>query len=71
METTREETTLTVPTIVCGGCAGAIKSALGHVDGVESVEVDVATKRVSVAHDAAVTRDRLVEALDGAGFPTE
>lgn len=71
MKTTSEETTLTAPTIVCGGCAGAIKNALGQIDGVESVDVDVATKQVTVAHEASVSRDRLVEALDGAGFPTE
>ena len=71
METTRQGTTLLAPTIVCGGCAGAIKNALGKLDGVEAVEVDVATKRVSVAHDSSVTRERLVEALDDAGFPAE
>jgi copper chaperone CopZ len=71
METTRQETTLAAPTIVCGGCAGAIKNALGKLGGVETVEVDVATKRVSVTHDSTVTRERLVEALDDAGFPAE
>jgi copper chaperone CopZ len=71
METTRQETTLSAPTIVCGGCAGAIKNALGKLDGVASVEVDVATRRVRVTHDDGVARERLVEALDKAGFPAE
>jgi copper chaperone CopZ len=71
LDRTRQETILSAPTIVCGGCAGAIKNALGKLGGVEAVEVDVATKRVSVAHDSCVTRERLVEALDDAGFPAE
>lgn len=57
------------PDIVCGGCANAIKNALGNVEGVQSVEVDVATKEVSVEHSAAVEREKIIEVLDRAGFP--
>lgn len=45
-ETTNNQTTTTVtaPEIVCGGCAGSIKKALGNLEGVSAVEVDVPTK---------------------------
>lgn len=62
-------TKVIAPDIVCGGCANAIKNALGNVEGVQSVEVDVATKEVSVEHSAAVEREKIIEVLDRAGFP--
>ena len=65
-----ERTTVAAPDIVCGGCANAIKNAFGRVDGVSGVEVDVATKQVSVDHTSAVTREDIVKVLDDAGFPS-
>lgn len=67
----KEQTRVTAPGIVCGGCANAIKNAFGRVDGVSGVEVDVPTKRVSVEHESTVTRDDIVKVLDDAGFPVE
>lgn len=62
-------TTVTAPDIVCGGCAGAIKNALGKVEGVSGVEVDVDAKRVSVEHRSDMRREEIVDVLDRAGFP--
>lgn len=67
-ETTNKTTTVTAPEIVCGGCAGSIKKALGNVAGVKEVEVDVPTKKVSVGHDETVSRENIVDALDRAGY---
>ena len=61
-------TTVTAPEIVCGGCASSIKKALGNVEGVSQVDVDVATKKVTVNHDEQVSRERIVDALDRAGY---
>ena len=61
-------TTVTAPEIVCGGCAGSIKKALGNVQGVSDVEVDVGTKKVSVKHDSNVSREQIADALDRAGY---
>jgi copper chaperone CopZ len=63
-------TKVNAPDIVCGGCAGAIKNALGKVEGVKQVEVDVNTKDVTVEHDSQVSREKIVETLDAAGFPS-
>ena len=71
MENQNNTTTVTAPDIVCGGCAGAIKNALGNVEGVSEVDVNVETKAVTVKHDQAVTRQKIVETLDRAGFPAE
>jgi copper chaperone len=62
-------TVLTAPDISCGGCANAIRNALGALEGVSRVEVDVETKAVAVGHDPKVSREALVAALERAGFP--
>ncbi|MBA3693905.1 MAG: heavy-metal-associated domain-containing protein [Acidobacteria bacterium] len=71
MENQTNKTTVVAPDIVCGGCAGAIKNALGKVGGISQVEVDVDTKTVSVEHNNEVSRQKIVEVLDDAGFPTD
>ncbi|MBC7526818.1 MAG: heavy-metal-associated domain-containing protein [Chthonomonadaceae bacterium] len=57
------------PDIECDGCANSIKKALGKVLGVETVEVDVPTKTVSVFHEVETTEAMLAQILDKAGFP--
>ncbi len=71
MENQTNTTKVVAPDIVCGGCAGAIKNALGKVNGVSQVEVDVETKTVSVSHNKEISRERIVEILDDAGFPAD
>lgn len=63
-------TTLTAPEITCGGCANSIKKALGNLEGVSQVEVDVPTKKVSVKHDDKTTREEISAALECSGFST-
>ncbi len=62
------QTELNVPDITCGGCAGSIKKALGSVQGINQVDVDISSKTVTVNHDEQLTRDDLVKAIDRAGF---
>ncbi len=68
-ETTNKiTTTVTAPEIVCGGCASSIKKALGTVAGVTEVEVDVASKKVTVNHGEGLSRETIVDALERAGY---
>ena len=62
-------TTVTAPDITCGGCANAIKNAFGRMEGVGQVDVDVATKQVTVQHGDNIDREKIVDVLDKAGFP--
>ena len=73
METTNnnQTTTVTAPEIVCGGCANSIKKAFGSVEGVSDVEVDVAGKKVMVKHSADISREKIVDVLDRAGYSAE
>lgn len=73
METqnTTKTTTVKTPDITCGGCAGSIKNALGKMDGIENVEVDITTKMVSIEHGAHISREQIEAKLDDIGFPVE
>ena len=55
--------------MMCEGCAGAVKRVLGKVEGVESFDVDVATKKVTVRGTA--TAETLLEKVAKTGKATE
>jgi len=55
-----------VPGISCDHCKAAIEGAVGALTGVESVEVDVASRTVAVAGTAA--DGDIVAAIDEAGY---
>jgi copper chaperone CopZ len=60
---------LHTPDISCEGCAGAIQRALGRLEGIRSVRVDVAGKGVEVEYEeAAVTPAAILERLSRAGY---
>ncbi len=63
-------TTFTSPDIECDGCANAIKNAVGKLEGVTGVQVDIKSKQVTVKHDSTIAPGALASALDKAGFPT-
>jgi copper chaperone CopZ len=57
------EKTFIVPNIGCDGCVKAIKNELGDLAGVEMVEGDVATKRVTVRYGDPATWDQIEQVL--------
>lgn len=62
-------TVLHAPDIMCGGCVASIQKAFADVDGIGGVDVDIASKQVTVTHDdSLVTVDHIVIRLDHAGF---
>ena len=59
------EMTYSVPDISCDHCTRAITTELGHVSGVEVIDVDLAAKRVTVSGsdlDDAALRAAIEEA---------
>lgn len=58
------QTTYEVPAIHCAHCAASIREEVSEVAGVEAVEVDLETKRVSVSgvFDDGSVRAAIVEA---------
>jgi copper chaperone len=70
MTATVERATLTAPDISCGHCVASVKSAVGALAGVASVEANESTKRVEVAFDPSRVSLAQIEAvLDEAGYP--
>ena len=64
------EKTVTVPGISCGHCVATIERELGGVAGVESVEAEQETKRVTVRwRDAETGWNPIADRLREAGYP--
>ena len=64
-----ESTTLVAPSISCENCQRAVEGAVGKVDGVQTIKVDIPTKSVHVEYDPQkVTIAKLEEVMDDAGY---
>lgn len=60
---------LSVPDVTCNHCVSAIEGAVGALDGVQSVRVDLERKDVTVNYDAAVVApERILTAIQGEGY---
>jgi copper chaperone CopZ len=53
------------------GCAGAVRRVLGKLEGVRGVEIDVATKKVVVATDPALSAQTVFDTVAKTGKKTE
>ncbi len=64
-----ESTTLVAPDISCEHCQRAIEGAVGKLEGVSSVKVDIPTKTVHIDYDPEiVTLTKIEEVLDDTGY---
>jgi copper chaperone len=60
---------LEVPSVSCSHCKAAIEGAVGAVDGVRQVVVDVGEKRVTIDFDAdRVSLDEIETVVDEEGY---
>ncbi|NUU23124.1 MAG: heavy-metal-associated domain-containing protein [Streptomycetaceae bacterium] len=60
--------TYTVTGMTCGHCVSSVQGEVGKVDGVTSVDVDLASGRVTVSADGAVDDAAVVAAVAEAGY---
>ncbi|MEQ6389555.1 copper chaperone CopZ [Bacillaceae bacterium S4-13-58] len=61
--------TLNVQGMTCDHCKKAVNGALLELDGVESVEVDLASGKVEVEYDESkVTIDQMNKAVEEQGY---
>lgn len=59
-----------VPSISCGHCARAIRSALGAANGVQQVDVDIEAKQVTVVYEpASISEVQMKRILAEADYP--
>ncbi len=64
-----ESTTLIAPDISCEHCQHAIEGAVGKMDGVKTVTVDIPAKTVHVEYDPKlVTLAKIEEVMDDVGY---
>jgi len=64
-----ESTTLIAPDISCEHCQHAIEGAIGKLEGVSQVRVDIPTKAVHIDYDPEiVTLAEIEEVLDDTGY---
>ena len=64
-----ESTSLVAPDISCEHCQHAIEGAVGELEGVNSVKVDIPAKTVNVTYDPQkVTLEKIEEVLDDTGY---
>jgi copper ion binding protein len=60
---------LNVDGMSCVHCENRVKKAVGALNGVKTVEVNLSEKTVSVTFDSAVLQeDQIREAIDGQGY---
>ncbi len=60
---------LSVPDVHCEHCIMAIEGAVGALDGVGAVKVDLGRKDVTIAYDEArVAHDSIVGAIQEEGY---
>ena len=62
-----ESLTYTVPGMSCDHCKSAVATAVASVPGVDAVDVDLETKRVTVA-GTDVSDEAVRAAIDDAGY---
>jgi copper chaperone CopZ len=62
------KTVYAVTGMTCGHCEAAVAKAVGGVDGVLSVEVDVKTGRVTVVAEDTPDDALIAQAVDAAGY---
>lgn len=67
-QTPRQITELDIIGMSCASCVGRVEKALAGVDGVEQAQVNLATERASIQHDAGVSIERLQQAVATAGY---
>jgi len=64
-----ESTSLVAPDISCEHCQHAIEGAVGKLEGVNSVKVDIPSKTVDINYDPEkVTLTKIEEVLDDVGY---
>jgi len=58
-----------VPDIHCDHCASSIEGAVGSIEGVEKVKVQIEDRTVEVTYDdVSVKLDEILSAIEGQGY---
>ena len=58
-----------IPRISCGGCVQTIQTAVTSLEGVQSVKVNPATKKVEIVFDAPASETKIKALLAEIKYP--
>ncbi|MDF9717098.1 heavy-metal-associated domain-containing protein [Nocardioides sp. ChNu-153] len=61
-------TTYTVTGMTCGHCVASVREEVGEIPGVQDVQVDLESGRVTVTSESEVDREAVAAAVDEAGY---
>jgi copper chaperone len=61
--------TYSIPNINCGHCVHTIKTELGDLQGVKSVEADAASKKATITFEAPATEETIKKLLVEINYP--
>ncbi len=61
--------TYTIPNISCKHCVHTIKTEVGDLAGVKSVEADESSKKTTISFDAPATEEQIVALLAEINYP--
>lgn len=64
-----EKITLSIPAISCEHCVMTIKRELGEIQGIEEVEGDATTKKITVQWDLPATLEKIKSTLKEINYP--
>jgi P-type Cu+ transporter len=59
---------LPITGMTCASCVNNVERALKKIDGVDSANVNLATEKATVIYTPAITRERLTQAVEKAGY---
>jgi copper chaperone len=62
------ESTYTVKGMTCGHCVSSVTEEVSAISGVQQVDVDLPTGKVTITSDAPVTEDAVRAAVTEAGY---
>ncbi|WP_214319208.1 heavy-metal-associated domain-containing protein [Nonomuraea sediminis] len=60
--------TYTVKGMTCGHCVSSVKEEVSEVEGVTSVEVDLASGKLTVGSDSPIDQAEISAAVEEAGY---
>jgi copper chaperone CopZ len=63
--------TYTVPAIHCGHCTHTIEMEMGELQGVQSVKVEEASKKVTITFDSPADEAKIKALLAEINYPAE
>ncbi len=66
-----QEKTVSIPSIHCEHCARTIKNELTDLEGVQSVDVDVAARKATIRWSEPADWDEIENVLEEIEYPVE